>query len=608
MQCVGLYGNAERLFRQYFHMMAIFVKDMIGFDDIVIEETFYINFGGEFMKKALKQSTLIFLLNVSTVLFLIIIGVLALTNSIISGKVHDAAEERFSLTYNANRFMNGSSYLTNEVRAYATTGDEAHYDNYWNEVNELKNRDIGVENMKQIGITSEEQQRIDEMSELSNSLVPLEDIAMESVKKGDKESAIAYVYGEEYSLAISKINTIKTEFLSMLDERTMAQVNTYNKELVALEVFTLVFILCVILVQVFSFFILKRRVIFPIKDVQGAMEEIAQGNLGVQIALEADTSEIGMLVNAMKKTQSTLVQYISDISNKLTFMADGDMRVDVESDYIGDFKPIKESLVKIIDSMNNAISQINRSAKEVYQEAEQISTGAQALSQGSAEQASSIQELADTIVKISEEINQTAERAHLANEKTTLAGNELDHSNTFMQEMIAAISQMNSASSEIGKIIKTIEDIAFQTNILALNAAVEAARAGTAGKGFAVVADEVRSLAEKSAEAARTTTTLIAECVNAVKEGTQIANTTAQSLESVVVDARQVSDIIEQITRDAKEQAQSMTQATEGVNQISAVIQTNSATAQESAAASEELNSQSILLTELVGQFKLKKV
>ncbi|MEG2053959.1 MAG: methyl-accepting chemotaxis protein, partial [Oscillospiraceae bacterium] len=267
---------------------------------------------------------------------------------------------------------------------------------------------------------------------------------------------------------------------------------------------------------------------------------------------------------------------------------------------------LENSMVKIIVSLSDTLNNIHIASDQVSGGADQVSGGAQALSQGATEQASSIEELSATVAEISSQVKANAENAKSASGLSDEAGAEVEQGNQHMQKMIAAMGDISDTSSQIGKIIKTIDDIAFQTNILALNAAVEAARAGAAGKGFAVVADEVRNLAGKSAEAAKNTTALIESSITAVANGTKIADDTAKSLFIIVDKVREVTDKINEIATASAEQASAVVQVTQGLDQISAVVQTNSATSEESAAASEELSGQAQMLNDMVSKFKLK--
>ncbi len=366
-------------------------------------------------------------------------------------------------------------------------------------------------------------------------------------------------------------------------------------------------IIVIILVGVFFSFVIVRLIKLPISEIEAAALKMAEGDLDVEISYTSK-DELGVLATQVRRLIHKLQVIIDDENKFLAKMAAGDFTVDsiCEEEYTGGFYPLLISFRGIAEKLNDTMLQISESSSEVANGSEQVSNGAQALSQGATQQASSVEELAATISEISDKVNQNANHARKANAMAGDVSTEMNVSNEKMQQMIQAMRDISNCSSEIGKIIKTIEDIAFQTNILALNAAVEAARAGDAGKGFAVVADEVRNLASKSAEASQNTSVLIENSLKAVENGTQIADETAQSLLQAVNNVNEMTDIIGQISEASGNQADSISQITTGIDQISSVVQTNSATAQESAAASEELSSQAQLMKSLVEKFKLK--
>lgn len=351
-----------------------------------------------------------------------------------------------------------------------------------------------------------------------------------------------------------------------------------------------------------------RSINSPVRELDGVARKIAEGDLDQNITYKSK-DELGTLAVNFNKTVGRLrnyVSYINEISNVLRQIAGGNLVFDLTLNYEGEFAKVKQALEEISHSLNDTLGQINQAADQVSSGSDQVSSGAQALSQGATEQASSIEELAATINEISTQVKDTAANANEVRQQTDKTGDQVATSNEQMQEMIAAMTEISDKSGQISRIIKTIEDIAFQTNILALNAAVEAARAGEAGKGFAVVADEVRNLASKSSEASKSTAALIEGTVQAVEKGTEIANATAESLFAVVESTKGVVSSVDKIASAADQQAESIAQVTLGIDQISSVVQTNSATAEESAAASEELSSQAQVMKGLVGRFTLR--
>ena len=425
-------------------------------------------------------------------------------------------------------------------------------------------------------------------------------------KQGETEKARSILEGEcveLYNSLNSSFNDIiayNTEGSSAATEESFFLYKTAMILMAAV-------IIAIILVGVFFSFVVVRLIKTPISEIEAAALKMAEGDLDVEISYTS-RDELGVLAEQVRRLIRKLQVIIDDENKFLAKMAAGDFTVDsiCEEEYTGGFHPLLISFRGIAEKLNDTMLQISQSSAEVANGSEQVSNGAQALSQGATEQASSVQELAATISEISDKVSENADHARQAN---AMAGNvsaEMDTSNEKMQQMIRAMGDISNCSSEIGKIIKTIEDIAFQTNILALNAAVEAARAGDAGKGFAVVADEVRNLASKSAEASQNTSVLIENSLKAVENGTQIVDETAQSLLQAVNNVNEMTGIIGQISEASSNQADSISQITTGIDQISSVVQTNSATAQESAAASEELSSQAQLMKGLVEKFKLK--
>ncbi len=352
---------------------------------------------------------------------------------------------------------------------------------------------------------------------------------------------------------------------------------------------------------------LIHRSLKPLAEISRTVEEFAGGRLNVDVQVKTD-DEIGRLAASVQLAIRNLKAIIGDITQILLELSDGNLDVPVSENYVGDFSPIRTSLEGIIRSLNLTMGQISQSSEQVSSGADQVASGAQALSQGAAEQASSIEELLATITEISLQVERSAANAEQASHNAASVAEEANVSSRRMQEMLDAMSDISASAGEIGDIIKAIEEIAFQTNILAVNAAVEAAHAGTAGKGFAVVADEIRSLAGKSAASAKTTAALIERSLEAVKNGTKIADETAQSLESVVRGVQDASAAIQTITAASRQQSSSIRQVTHGIDQISGVVQTNSATAEESAAASEELSGQSQLLKIMVDRFRLADI
>ncbi|MBR3839961.1 MAG: HAMP domain-containing protein [Erysipelotrichales bacterium] len=426
----------------------------------------------------------------------------------------------------------------------------------------------------------------------------------DTIQAGDISGAQAQM--ASCNQVLKDVTAVAEAIQTNMEEHSRANISgiLYNARMVSIMMLifsAIAIILCFLLAKAVS-----DSVVIPVKQVQEAADNLANGILHANITYQAK-DELGSMAMQLSDSFELLETYIHDIDQALALMANGDFNINTSKPFIGDFKEIEKNLIDFSYAMSSALEQINIAATEVQSGSSLVADSSQGLSQGSVEQAASIEELASTITDLSDKVKANAENAQKASDLASKVGSEMNSSNEKMSELMKAMDEISNTSNEIGKIIKTIEDIAFQTNILALNAAVEAARAGAAGKGFAVVADEVRNLASKSAEAAKNTTTLIESAINAISNGTKIAINTAGSLVTAVEGASEVTSTISQIALASESQADAISQVTVGVDQISLVVQNNSATAQECAATSEELNGQAVTLRETVAQFKLRE-
>jgi methyl-accepting chemotaxis protein len=398
---------------------------------------------------------------------------------------------------------------------------------------------------------------------------------------------------------LEQVVTISEE--KVLNSETLLH-NTINiTMLVTIATVVVIIIACLLLLRY-----VMAGIVRPIQAITENSQKLSQGKLDFEIHVD-NRDEIGLLAQSLNQAAKTLSLYISDISENLNAISQGNLNRVPQLDYIGDFVEIRKSTDVILKQLNDTMTQIQLVAVQVGNGAEHVSSGAQALAQGATEQANEVDSLVERVDQVSDQINTNAKTANETSIQIDQVEQQITRCNQQMEEMSHAMNEISSCSNEIGHIIKAIEDIAFQTNILALNAAVEAARAGSAGKGFAVVADEVRNLAAKSADAVKETTELIDKTLRMVESGSKLTDVTQESLHSVVAGAGTVTSQIKLISDASQEQEVAINHIKDSICQISTVIQSNSATSEESAAASEELSNQARILMNLVKQFKIKE-
>lgn len=425
---------------------------------------------------------------------------------------------------------------------------------------------------------------------------------IESIDDNSSE-VMEYIYKDEKFMGNSvSVGNTGWKIISALPKNEFVA-NT--NDLIAIII--LIYIVTIVILSAVMF-VLLGVVTKPIKKVTEITNKLSEGQLDVSIDIKSN-DEIGALaksIGSLTERLKSYILYIDESVHVLDELSDGNLIVELKNDYAGEFAKLKNALLNVSDTLKNTIGRIKESSDSINMNAEQVSTGAQTLAQGTTEQASAIEELSAEINEIYTTIVNNAEHAETAGGKALESSREVEKGNAQMREMLLAMDEISNSSSEIGKIIKVIDDIAFQTNILALNAAVEAARAGSAGKGFAVVADEVRNLAQKSAEAAKHTTALIENSINAINKGTMLAGEAGKSLSGIVNKTNETNDLINEIVKASSQQTVSVNQVRSGIEQISSVVQENAATAEASAANSEELSGQVQILNDLVNKFNIE--
>lgn len=514
-------------------------------------------------------------------------------------------DEELETTTFLNQYRLGSKALTFAVQSYAATGDREHYDAYRKELNEDKNRDVARAGLEDNKITDEEWALLDQIAELSNGLVPLEEEALKLAEEGDTKAAMSYVFGKEYEDTTKSINDITDDAIRQIQGRV-----SKNKK--GLRIFQIIIELLYITSFMYLIYQIIKIVKFsrkdllePIISVSDQMIQLSEGNFHAELAMEADESEVGRMVSAIMQMKQNIIGMILEISSILEQMGDGDYRIEMQQEYVGEFGQIKDSFLKINEKMHETLNTIREVAQQIDSGSEQLSCAAVDLAEGSTEQASNVSDLVVLINTMYKSMENSAKEAAETVELSTHAGQVLLVGNEKMQDLKEAIGEISKCSEEIGEIIRTIESIASETNLLSLNASIEAARAGEAGKGFAIVADQVKNLADESAKAAGETNKLIERTILAVEKGTTIADEAAESMNEVMKGAREATEKMEQTSQILINDVSNMQKINENVVRVSEIVDNNSAASQETAAVSEEQKAQVESMVGLVERFQL---
>ncbi len=514
-------------------------------------------------------------------------------------------DEELETTSYLNQYRIASKTLTYAVQAYAATGEQNYYDDYMKELNEDKNRDIAWAGLEKNHITKDEWQKMNQIAELSNGLVPLEEEAFALAGKGDTETAREHVFGKEYSDTVRQINSLTDEAIHQIQSRLNASKMTMRIFQIFIEVlYALSFLYLVYEITRLVKFA-RNELLDPIVKVSEQMTELAAGDFHTELAVTVDDSEVGNMAGSIALMKQNMIAMIQEISDVLESMGDGNYNISIEQDYVGEFGQIKESFLKICEKMRDTLSTIREVAQQIDSGSEQLAYAASDLAEGSTEQAGKISDLVSLVDNMYHSMENSANEATETVKLSTRASHVLVAGNEKMQELKETIGQISKCSEEIGEIIRTIEDIASQTNLLSLNASIEAARAGEAGRGFAIVADQVKDLADQSAKAAGESDKLIERTVMAVEKGIEIADEAAASMDEVMQGAKEATDKMGQMSELLTNDVNNMNHINENIIRVADIVDNNSAASEETAAVSEEQKAQVESMVNLMNQFKI---
>lgn len=553
----------------------------------------------------MKQSTISNLFAIISGILSVVVMVLTLVTTISFFNFKDINSYQTDILSNITLMNAGLSYRKDMVRSYTVVPMEFFMESYQTEINQNKRIETALTTLQAGNLGSAEQESLNKLTAALNSLKEIETQGIQLVDDGKVEDAQALMFGGDLGMVLDTFNTEAVNLENAMMERTNQEIQLYESLVTGAGTLAMIFGVILLVFQVTGSLVIHKRVILPLRRIEDGISKINEGCLTNKIDVAQNQSEIGQLAKSVEQMKQQWSGYISEISQVLENLANKDLTVFVEREYVGDFSPIKEALNHIIYSLNGSISGIQKSVDEFIKGSQDIAHSSNVIAQGVSEQNQSIASLSDTVVAISGQIRQTTKYMEDSHQMSSKSSDSLKRGNEQVQEMIQAMKEISDSSNEIGKIIKTIEDIAFQTNILALNASVEAARAGAAGKGFAVVADEVRNLASKSADAAKNTASLIARSQQSVEHGTVIANETGSSLIDIMTGIDEIFDVFAHINELSADQLDQIEMIEQGIEQISEVTHTNSSTAEEGAASSQNLSHQARRLAEIVAGYRL---
>ena len=539
----------------------------------------------------------IVILALGTVLMLV-----SLAMSFLNGMAKD---QQLNVTMALDQYRLGSKALTSAVQSYAVTGETVYKDDYYAEINTIKNRDNALAILTEEGLEENEWAILEEIQGMSNGLVPLEEQAMAYVESGDLQAAQQVVFGHEYEETVVKINEYTDSLIAVVQGR-LANAASITSTLQTVSQIILLMAFLFIAKQFLNVIkFSETELLVPIEKVSVEMQYLAQGDFNQKLDMKIDESEVGTMVASIETMKKNNKEMIGEISATLVAMGDGNYNFRLVKDYVGAFVEIKESIERIGEKMRETLLTIRDVSGQIDAGAEQLACAAQDLADGTTRQAAQVSDLVDIVEVMTQSMETSAAEAEESVKLSNQSGAIVMESSQKMEELKVAIAEISKCSEQIGTIINTIDDIASQTNLLSLNAAIEAARAGEAGRGFAVVADQVKKLAEESAEAAGRTNILIETTISTVEKGIAIADETVEKMNEVVVSSQAATDKMTQISAKLRNDVNNMHDINASIADVSSVVDNNSATSEETAAVSEEQKAQVDTMVSIMESFSI---
>ena len=536
----------------------------------------------------------------------VIIGALLLTVSIRANTLTIFGYRDENTFNNAiNQYRIASNTLTSSAKVYAVNADNQYYDTYMKELNDDKNREKALDQLGKINLTEDELSALEEISSISDSVLSIEKKSLESVKKGDLISAQEAVFSDGYESTISEANKKIEELKEQVQDRLKAE---HVRLKLQMYIAQLIFIISFGYVAVQLYRTLKfsyKDFLQPIKKVSEQMKYVASGDFTHDIDIKEDGTEVGTMVKSINFMKTNLQEMIAEVANVLAQMGEGDYRIEISRQYIGEFTQIKTSLIQISDKMKETFQTLRSVTEQIDGGSEQMACAAQDLAEGSTSQASQVSNLVAAVSHISDQIEENAKEAQELVKISAHASNSLKEGNAKVEELKLAIGEISKCSEQIVSIIGTIEDIASQTNLLSLNAAIEAARAGEAGKGFAVVAEQVKDLAEESAKSVGMITGLIETTIAAVDKGISMADDTVGAMSEVMTGTEQSTKKMGDIVNMLNDSVDKMYEINDAITEVSTIVDNNSATSEETAAVSQQQKAQVETMVQLMSHFKI---